>query len=327
MKFLEMAAPYLKEVEKEIEKSFEGERNDVYRPVLPFIKRGGKRIRPALVFLSTLAADGDAKKAVEPAAVVELFHNFTLIHDDIEDDSKMRRGMPTLHITHGVPIALNSGDALYTLLWKKITEMKMEKEKLVVLQQMYAKAFKKVVEGQGIELAWYQGKKFDIDEKDYYEMIGGKTAALMALSCELGPFLAEKPEYQENLSKFGEAVGIAFQIADDVLNVSGEFEKYQKEIGGDVTEGKRTLMVIHSLKNAPENEKKRLLEIISSNTDSQQEIAEAIDIMKRNGSIDYAREQAERFTKEAKDSIKDLPESDAKKALLEVADYILKREK
>lgn len=327
MKFLNLTKPYLSEVEKEIEKSFQGQKKEVYGPVLPFIKRGGKRIRPAMVYLSSKAVGGNPEETVEAAAIIELFHNFTLIHDDIEDDSKMRRGKPTLHITHGLPLALNSGDALYTLLWKKISDMNMENKKLVKLQRMYADAFKKVVEGQGIELSWYINGKFNITEEEYYGMIMGKTATLMSLSCEIGAFIADKQEHSESLGKFGENTGIAFQIADDILNLSGDFERYQKEIGGDITEGKRTLMVIHSLRNAPEDESKKLKEIISANTDSQEMISEAIEIMKRNGSLEYAKEKAEEFTKKAVDCLEKLPESEEKESLYELAEYMLKRKR
>ena len=117
------AVPYLQAVERMMEDELSKEDKRVYGMLIPFLKRGGKRIRPTLAILSCGAVGGDRSAVVEPAAVIELFHNFTLIHDDIEDDSQFRRGEPTLQITHGIPVALNSGDALYTFLWKKLVSL------------------------------------------------------------------------------------------------------------------------------------------------------------------------------------------------------------
>ncbi len=125
---MEMASyltPNIQDVERIMEDALANEDGRVYGMLIPFLKRGGKRIRPMLAIATCGAVGGDRKAAVEPASVIELFHNFTLIHDDIEDDSRYRRGEPTLQITHGIPIALNSGDALYTLLWRKLISIKM----------------------------------------------------------------------------------------------------------------------------------------------------------------------------------------------------------
>jgi len=320
--------PYLQDVEAIMEGELAKEDGRVYGMLIPFLKRGGKRIRPILAIASCGAVGGDRKAVIEPASVIELFHNFTLIHDDIEDDSRFRRGEPTLQITHGIPIALNSGDALYTLLWKKLISIKMPPARLVRMQALYADAFKRVVDGQGLELSWIKEGRFDVSEEEYLQMIGGKTSALMGLSCEIGALIGGGTRREQKAMRgFGESVGTAFQIQDDVLNVSGQFEKYKKEIGGDISEGKRTLMVVHCLAHASAQEKERLITILSTHSRDPKDINEAIAYLKKHGSVEYARDRAISLVGKAKSLLKGLPDSEDKAALLSIADYIVNREK
>ncbi len=317
----------LSAIERVMEKDLDGEDRRVYGMLGPFLKRGGKRIRPALCLLSCAAAGGRYEDAIVPAAIIELFHNFTLIHDDIEDQSQFRRGEPTLHIQHGTAIALNSGDALYTLLWRRLVSLEMPPRRLVGLQMLYAEAFKRVVDGQGIELDWIKGGRFDVDEKEYLAMIGGKTSALMGLSCEAGASLAGGGKrLRGKLRAYGESLGSAFQIQDDVLNLTGEFDKYKKEIGGDISEGKRTLMVVHFLRNADKPARERLVKILSSHTQEKGEIDEAISMLRGSGSIEFAKDRAKRLVEEAKRQVLGLPDSKDKESLLKLADYVVSRD-
>lgn len=318
----------IQSVERIMEEVLAKEDGRVYGMLIPFLKRGGKRIRPMLAIASCGAVGGDRDVAVGPASVIELFHNFTLIHDDIEDDSRFRRGEPTLQITHGIPIALNSGDALYTLLWRELISIKMPPARLLKMQALYVDAFKRVVDGQGLELSWIQEGRFDVSEEEYFQMIGGKTSALMGLSCEIGAIMggATRKE-QKAMREFGECVGTAFQIQDDVLNVAGDFEKYKKEIGGDISEGKRTLMVVYCLAHAPAQEKGRLVSILSSHSRDPKDINEAISYLNKYGAVGYARARASKLVEKAKSSLRKLPDSEDKSALLSLADYIVNREK
>ncbi|MFH0884126.1 MAG: polyprenyl synthetase family protein [Candidatus Micrarchaeota archaeon] len=319
---------HLSQVERIMANDLEKEDARVFGLLLPFIKRGGKRIRPALSLLSCSAAGGKYEDMLAPAAIIELFHNFTLIHDDIEDDSKFRRGEPTLHVSHGIPIALNSGDALYTLLWKRLILLKIPPKSLIALQALYAEAFKRVVEGQGIELSWIKSGRFDVTEENYLHMINGKTSALMGLSCEAGAAIARAPmRTRRALRSYGEKIGAAFQIQDDVLNLIGDFKKYKKEIGGDISEGKRTLMVVHFLKHARAQDRARLVSILSSHSNAKEDISWTIEAMRDVGSIDYARECALRLVEEAKAELKRLPESADRTALESIATYVITRER
>jgi geranylgeranyl diphosphate synthase type I len=317
--------PYLSKVEHLMSDSLSREDERIYGLLVPFMKRGGKRIRPVLTLLSCGASGGDYDSVISPAAIIELFHNFTLIHDDIEDNSQFRRGEPALHISSGIPMALNSGDALYTLIWEQIASLPMEPKKLFEFQKIYASAFKRVVEGQGIEISWIHHDSYDVGEKDYLQMINGKTSALMGLACEAGAFIAGG-KHQKGLREYGEKIGTAFQIHDDVLNVVGDFEKYKKEIGGDISEGKRTLMVVHCLDNSSAKDKKTLKAILSKHTNKQEEIRQAIGILKDSGSIDYAKNYSLSLVGEAKKLLGPLPDTKDRASLLKIADYVVTRE-
>jgi len=320
--------PYLKDIEERMATRLDAEDKRVYGMITPFIRRGGKRIRPALCLLSCGSCGGKYESALEAAAIIELFHNFTLIHDDVEDDSKFRRGAPTLHVVYGIPIALNSGDALYTLLWRWLIGLKQPKSRLIALEKLYVDSFKRVVDGQGLELDWIREKRFDVSEEDYLGMISGKTSALMGLSCEVGSMLAGGGKRDmAALRRYGERIGAAFQIHDDVLNVTGDFSKYQKEIGGDITEGKRTLMVVHCLQKGSETDRTRLKSILLSHTSDKAELEEAIEILRRCGSIDFARAESKKLINEAKEAIKRFPGSPDKESLERIADYCISREK
>ncbi len=315
-------------VEKEIRNIIPSEPEGVYDMIPGYIFRGGKRIRPALLMLSFRALKGkDEKNAVRAAALMELFHNFSLIHDDIEDDSQFRRGKPTLHISHGIPIALNSGDALYTVVWNWLMALDLPAERKVKLASIAGCAFQKVVEGQGIELNWHKSGKVCISEEDYFTMVAGKTGALMGASCEAGAYLAgADPQTMEKFRLFGESLGVAFQIHDDILNIVGEFEKYKKEIGGDISEGKRTLMVIHAMAHATPAEKKRLSSILLSGTKDQKEIGEAIALLRKYDSPNYAKVKARTFVEDACAFLGSLPKSRERDALAKLADYAISRD-
>lgn len=328
MDFYSLCEDDIKDVEREIELLISNREKRVFGILPDFIKRGGKRTRPLLLFLSFYAFGGKMQKdVIKQAALIEMFHNFTLIHDDIEDNSKFRRGKPTLHIEYGTPMALNSGDALYTLVWNEFLKNDFSCEKKIEIIQMCSNAFLEVVEGQGVEIFWEKENVFDITEQDYFDMVNKKTAALIALSCRIGGYLAGATrEEQDAMEKFGRNIGIAFQVWDDVLNLTADFKKYKKEIGGDITEGKRTLMVIKALEKATSEDRKRLIEILSSHSNKKTDITQAIDIMKKYGAIDYATERAKRLVSEGKKSIDLLKSSRYKDALLALADYIVSRE-
>jgi geranylgeranyl diphosphate synthase type I len=196
------------------------------------------------------------------------------------------------------------------------------------VQRVLMEGFGRVLEGQGMELGWSRDGRWDVDEKDYERMVTGKTRVLIGAACESGIIIGGGSAKQRAaLKEFGECVGVAFQIQDDVLNIVGDEAKYKKEIGGDISEGKRTLMVIHSLRKSKGAEKERLMKLLASKTRDQREIAEIVGIFKRNGSIEFAVEYAKRLALKAKKQLAVLDQKkESTKQLYELADFLVERE-
>lgn len=315
--------------DKEIEKTIPRDRKpwEVYGIIWDLLDRGGKRFRPAMCYLSCEAVGGDGNRTIPVGAAIEIFHNFTLIHDDWEDDSEMRRGKPTLHRIYGAPLAINAGDGLFMMVWESMLNAQYTPEKILEAERILSIAFRRVLEGQGTELNWYKEKRFEVTEQDFFQMVEGKTGALIAASCEVGAYLGGgKPEQIAVLRDFGMAIGVAFQIQDDVLNLIGEEEKYGKEIGGDISEGKRSLITLHALSHAGQAEKRELIEILGAKTKDLVKVRRAIEICKKAGSIDYAADRARQMVEEAKKKLMVLPNNAASRRLLQLADFFIYRE-
>lgn len=302
--------------------------DEVYALLWDILDRGGKRFRPALCLLACEAVGGKTEKALPVAAAIELFHNLTLIHDDIEDDSLMRRGKSCLHVEHGIPLALNAGDGLFIMTLKALLRAKAKPKDVMRIQELLLDAFIGVLEGQGIELGWHRSGKWDVDEKDYERMVKGKTGVLIGAACEAGVITGRGSRRQRKaLREFGECIGVAFQIQDDVLNLTGDEKKYKKEIGGDIAEGKRTLMVIHALRHVKGRKRERLLRLLKRKTRNGEEIKEIIGMFEALGSIEFAREYAERLARKAKGKLGVLDaKKQATKKLYELADFLIERE-
>lgn len=305
--------------------------HEVYGLIWDFLDRGGKRFRPLLCITAAkavgkLGAKDATVRALPAAAAIELFHNFTLIHDDIEDDSQMRRGKPCLHVEHGLPLAINAGDGLFMMVLAAIR--RIEPTMRDRSEGWLFRSFTSVLEGQAIELSWYRANKFDVSEADYEIMVGGKTAALIEASTRVGAYLGGGDERQvEALAKFGRDLGVAFQIQDDVLNLIGEEKEYQKEIGGDIREGKRTLMSIHALRTLPKADAAKLRSILANPKTPKKEIDWAIGKMRECGSIDYASTRARSLIGSALKELSTLPKSPAREQLEQIAHYIIDRKR
>lgn len=299
---------------------------EVYGLLSEFLLVEGKRLRPALCIASCEAVGGGRKDAINAATAIEMFHNFTLIHDDIEDCSLMRRGKPCMYIKYGLPLALNAGDGLFMLVWREALCIRNRRSQKT--QERLLDAFTNVLEGQAIELGWYRENNWNISEKQYYEMVGGKTGALIAASCEAGARLGGANEKTcRALYRFGMGIGIGFQIIDDALNLVGDEKKYRKEIGGDIVEGKRTLMTMWALSHLPKEQSKKLAGILRKKDKSARDVTTAIELIKKSGAIAKSLAKAERLVNSAMSELSVLPESRAKRDLVLMADYITKRER
>ncbi|MDD5317734.1 MAG: polyprenyl synthetase family protein [Candidatus ainarchaeum sp.] len=300
---------------------------EVYGIIWEHLSLGGKRLRPVMCKLSCEAVGGKGKSVLGIGAAIELFHNFSLLHDDIEDCSEVRRGEPCMYKKYGIPLAINAGDGLFMNVWQEILDSGLPPERIVEVQRVLNNAFMRVLEGQAVELNWYRESRLDISEDEYMGMIAGKTGALISASCGVGALIGgASAEQGKALSDFGMAVGLAFQIQDDVLNLVGKEEKYGKEIGGDISEGKRSLITIRALSRASGRQRERLSEILLARTKDQKEIAEAIAICRETGAIDYAAGKAKDMVGKAKEGIMVLPNNEASRRLLQLADFFIYRE-
>ncbi len=321
---------YITKVEESMKRYIPREPKEVYEPLREYLFRGGKRIRPLFLisYYYTIAENPEEEEGlISLSALLELFHNFTLIHDDIEDNSDFRRGKPTLHRMLGVPMALNTGDALYTIVWRGLLNLPLQNGKVVRVMKLMQKAFQQVVEGQGIELSWYLRNKFDVSVEEYYGMVRGKTGALFGCACACAALLAGKE--QEEIKEayiFGEEVGIAFQIQDDILNIAGDFEKYKKEIGGDISEGKRTLLTIGALNNAPDAEAEELISILKEGTKDSSKILRAIEIIRKNKGIEFAQNMANQHIKKVSSHLDQLPDSEWKRRFERLVKFTVSRD-
>lgn len=311
--------------------SFKAIQGAILDPIWNFLDRGGKRWRPALFFLMLEALGGEVKKLKDFAIIPELLHNSSLICDDVEDQGELRRGETCLHKIFGLDISLNVGNFFYffpIFIFEK-QRKKLKLKTYLKAIETYLKEMEKLHLGQATDIFWHRGFQKKISEREYFRMCAFKTGCMVRLTAKLAAILAGKENLAQKIGKFAEAIGIAFQIQDDILDItlSGEErKKFGKVFGNDIKEGKRSLMVIHTLKKATENDKKRLMEILEKHTDDLKEKKEAIEIIKKYGSIEYAKKVARKIVKKAWQEIeKTLPKSKARERLEEFVNFLVER--
>ncbi|MEM3459418.1 MAG: polyprenyl synthetase family protein [Candidatus Bathyarchaeia archaeon] len=304
----------------------------VAEPIWEFLDRGGKRWRPALFLLICEALGKKSEDFVDFAIIPEVVHNGTLMVDDIEDASELRRGKPCTYKIYGLDIAINAGNSMYYLPLLPLIEKKAKvpPQKLCKVCQIYVQEMISLSLGQAMDIAWHRGlaNADELGEKDYLQMCAYKTGTLARMAAKMAAVLADaNEELVEKLGFFAESIGVAFQIQDDILDLtSGEFAKKKGRRGQDITEGKRSLIVIHTLKVANTKDKNRLIEILNMHTSNQKLIEEAIAIMEKYDSINYAKNLAKEMVKESWKKVeKLLPASDAKEKLNAFAKFLIER--
>jgi len=304
----------------------------VANPIWEFLDRGGKRWRPALFLLICEALGKNPEDFVDFAIIPEVIHNGTLMVDDIEDASELRRGKPCTYKIYGLDIAINAGNAMYYLPLLSLIENreKISPEKLSKVYEIYVQEMISLSLGQAMDIAWHRSlaDADRIDEKDYLQMCAYKTGTLTRMAAKIAAVLADaNAELVEKLGRFAESIGIAFQIQDDVLDLKGtDFADKKGGRGKDVTEGKRSLIVIHTLKVANSEDKKRLVEILNMHTSDQTLIDEAIAIMEKYGSVGYVKKFAKTIVEKSwMGAEKSIPASYAKEKLNAFAKFLIER--
>ena len=261
----------------------------------------GKRMRPLLGLLAYASIAGDYRRALPGAAAVELGHNFSLVHDDIEDGDRERRHRPTVWAIHGVAQAINTGDMLFSLsrmALHRLTDLGFSDAKVLRLMRLYDETCVALCEGQYIDIA--TSEQDDLMSVElYFDMIGRKTAALIAASIEAGALLAtDDDEVIARYRGFGWALGLAFQLNDDLLGIWGAEQATGKE-PSDIARRKKTLPVIYAWQHAGPEDRERLTELYGNGGPTADDVAEIIAILERTGAHDYTRDEARRYRDEA----------------------------
>ncbi|MBI4181738.1 MAG: polyprenyl synthetase family protein [Candidatus Aenigmarchaeota archaeon] len=296
-------------------------------PIWDFLDRGGKRWRPALFLLVAEALGGDMDAVKDACIIPELAHEGSIVVDDIEDLGEMRRGKPALHKLFGEDIAINAGNFLYFLPLVALPRLRVERDLLLQAYGVYAEEMVNIHFGQGTDIFWHKGKRDQITEAQYLQMCAFKTGCLARMAGRLAAALSgADPLTERAVGRFCESLGIAFQIQDDILSASGGEFQAKKGFGDDITEGKRSLLVIHTLGKADPADRRRLLEILDQHTREPRLIEEALALLEKHGAAGYARELAQRLVQEAWQELSPLlKDSEAKDTLASFAQFAVER--
>jgi octaprenyl-diphosphate synthase len=283
------------------------------------VKRKGKQIRPLFVFLSCKMFSETNAKSFDAAALVELLHTATLVHDDVVDDANERRGYFSVNALWKNKIAVLVGDYMLS----RILLLSIEKQNTDLLA-IIARSVREMSEGELLQIE--KARKLDITEEVYFEVIRKKTASLIATCCEAGYLASGGTTHREVMRLFGEKVGLSFQLKDDIFDF-GSAAEIGKPTGNDIREQKMTLPIIYTLNNAPAAEATELRNIIKNHNDSESHIRKAIDLVKRSKGIEYAEQRMRSLGNEAKALLDEFPDNEAKMALLGLVEYTMNRTK
>lgn len=313
-----------------------GPRGSLYDPLGEFVSRAGKSLRPALC-VAAARAHGAPTETVMPSAVaLELLHNAFLVHDDVEDGSISRRGLPTMHSEHGVPIAINVGDGLAALALQPLTQnigmLGSTMHNRVMAE--FGELLRMTIEGQAIELGWRADNAIELTGEDYLEMVTLKTCAYTTIfPMRIGALIGSWGRADlANVTTFGLYLGAAFQITDDLLNLTGDETMYGKEIDGDIAEGKRTLMLIHLLSVLDGLDRVFLVDFLARDREDRTstDIARVRRLMDEQGSLAYGREYAlalaDRAVAAFDRAFSSLPDSPDRRFLAESAEFVVNRQ-
>lgn len=283
------------------------------------IRRKGKQMRPMFIFLTAKMLGKINDKTYDAATLVELLHTATLVHDDVVDDANERRGFFSVNALWKNKIAVLVGDYMLS----KVLLLSIEKNNTKLLE-VVARAVREMSEGELLQLE--KARKLDITEEVYFEVIRQKTASLISTCCEAGAISVERFDETEKMRLFGEHIGIAFQLKDDIFDY-GEPGEIGKPTGLDIRERKMTLPLIFALNNSSPEIRKELINIVKNHNENPKKVRRAVQLVIDNGGIDYTHKKMLEYKDMAVDLIKDVPDSDAKKSILGLIEYTTKRKK
>lgn len=324
---MEKIEQYLQKLNTEVDSiSYGDEPVELYEPIRYLMSLGGKRMRPLLVLLAYGLKKDDPDRILLPALAVEVFHNFTLMHDDIMDNAPIRRGKPTVHEKWNENIAILSGDTMMVKAYDMMLDV--DKDLLPLILRKFNKCAVEVCEGQQLDMNFESRES--VSEEEYLEMIRLKTAVLLGFSLELGGILAGFDQQSTDLLReFGVNIGIGFQLKDDLLDVYGDKEKFGKQVGGDIVSNKKTYLLINALKLVKGAQKAELERWLNASEFDISEKVEAVTKIYDELAIgEMTRAKINAYFEKGFSALKELPVSDEQKnPLLDFTNYLINREK
>jgi octaprenyl-diphosphate synthase len=283
------------------------------------IRRKGKQMRPMFIFLTAKMLGEMNDRAYDAASLVELLHTATLVHDDIVDDANERRGFFSVNALWKNKIAVLVGDYMLS----KVLLLSIEKNNVRLLE-IVARAVREMSEGELLQIE--KARRLDITEEIYFEVIRQKTASLIATCCEAGAISVDREDMAPTMQKFGELVGLAFQIKDDIFDY-GTPGNIGKPTGLDIRERKMTLPLIYTLNTASKEVKRELINIVKNHNEEPRYVNKAIQLVTESGGIEYAHKKMMELKEEALALITDIPDSEAKRSIVALVEYTTQREK
>ncbi len=301
---------------------FPAKPESLYDPNRYFLQLGGKRIRPVLCLLGHELFDELTEETWQLATAVELFHNFTLIHDDIMDEAPLRRGMDTVHTKFGTNTALLAGDVMLIKAYEYLN--RLSPAHLSPVLHLFNQTAREVCEGQQMDMDFE--RRSDVSFQEYLRMIELKTSVLLAAALRMGALLGGATlRNQERLYEFGLKLGLAFQVQDDYLDAFGDPAKFGKQVGGDILANKKTFLLIHALETADTAQCDELETCMRENPADK--VARVLDLFRRTGVDAWALQMKERFLNEAMQALDDIAVLSARKEpLTGLARYLIQRE-
>jgi len=289
------------------------EPSNLYDPVSYILTLKGKRLRPILTLMATDIFSNSYKAGLDAALAVEVFHNFSLVHDDIMDSAELRRGNKTVHKKWNVSTGILSGDVMLIQAYQLFENY--EGEVFVDLAKLFSKTAIEVCEGQQYDVDFET--RDNVKTSDYLKMITYKTAVLLGASMKMGAIIARaSKEDQNKIYDFGKYLGIAFQLQDDYLDAFGDETKFGKKIGGDILENKKTYLYLKAIEFLSEDKKNQLIGLYANNNSSEEKIKTTKALFKESGSVDYTVKEIKKYTNSAFEILESLNISAEKKKLL-----------
>jgi len=301
----------------------EAEPKNLYQPINYTLTLGGKRLRPILCLMGNRLFQGKPEDALPAALGLEIFHNFTLVHDDIMDQAPLRRGKPTVHQKWGADTAILSGDVMFVKAYQQF--MNYKDTRLRKILSVFNQTAIEVCEGQQLDMDYEKAEQVSLNQ--YLKMIELKTAALLASSLKIGAITANAPNVEaELIYEFGKNIGLAFQIQDDYLDAYGEAGQFGKKVGGDILNNKKTYLLLTAVEQAEKAELKMLQELKESSVNDQEKIERSLDLFERLNVRELTKSAIKKYSEQALNALNkiNLPE-ERKAPLIELNKDLISR--